>query len=100
MARQHALKFQCTIPASKTRTPRMVMEEIIQEAATTIRRMVPHAYEFTVSPIYRERTTRKLGVVWDLNVVCQFNHKGPLPPNVLQLKLFYDIKQKTLRFAN
>lgn len=96
MARQHALRFQCTIPASMTRTPQQVLQKTIQEAANTIRRMVPYATDFDVSPIYRERKTRKLGTVWDLLVVCQFNHRGPLPPNVLQLKLWWDIRRKQL----
>lgn len=97
MARQHALRFQCTVPASLTRTPQMVLGKIIQDAVQTIRRMVPYAYDFDAKPVYSERRTKKLGTVWDLLVVCQFNHKGPLPLNVQQLKLHYDIKKKMLR---
>lgn len=96
MPLQHALKFQCTIPASKTRTPMMALERISTSAAETLKRMVPYAYDVEFKRIYHERRTRKLGLVWDFLMVMQFNHRGPLPPNVLQLKLYYDIKRKTV----
>lgn len=93
MARLHSLKFQTTVPASLTRTPHEALKRVIDTAAETLRRMVPHAYDIDFKPIYKERKVKKLGWVWDLLVVMQFNHKGPLPPNVAQLKLHHDISK-------
>jgi len=94
MAGPHVLKWQATIPASLTRTPMQVMGKITEAAAEVIIRMVPNAYDRDWKRIYRERQTRKFGPVWDVLVGMSFRHRGPLPPNVSQLKLHHEIQKK------
>lgn len=92
---QHCLRFQCTIPAHATRTPQQALEKVTRGAAEHLRSLVPSAHNCEVKRMYEERKT-KLGMVWDVLVVLLFDHRGPLPPHVGNLKQYAAI-QKQLR---
>ncbi len=94
----HYLKFQVTIPAHLTRTPRQAMEKVITGAVKHLNSMVPQAYDREFKPMYVDRKT-KLGVVWDLLVVMKFRHRGPLPPAVAPLVTHHKILTNLLRNA-
>jgi hypothetical protein len=97
VSQRHAVKFQCTIPASLTKTPQVALKKTIDSAAEHLRGLVgPGGYNFQVSPIYVERKTQLLGTVWDLNVVLLFDFKGPMPEHLKRLVQFAKI-QKQLR---
>ncbi len=87
---KHFLRFQVTIPKHLTRTPQQVLEKTIKGAAEHLQSLVPKARNKRFIPQYEERKT-KLGVVWDLLVVMEFEHAGPLPSYVSMLKQHHDI---------
>ncbi len=89
MAR-HSLKFQCTIPAHLTRTPKQAMDKVINGAVAHLNSLVPGATNKSFHPLYEERKT-KLGTVWDLLVVFKFDYAQALPPDVARLKQHADI---------
>jgi hypothetical protein len=97
MSQRHVVKYQCTIPASLTKTPQAMLDRTIKSASEYLRGLVgPGGYNFQVSPIYAERKTKLLGTVWDLNVVLFFDFKGPMPEHLKRLVQFAKI-QKQLR---
>ncbi len=93
---RHVLRFQTTIPAHLTRTPKQAMEKVISGAVRHLNSLVPAATNRSFHPVYEERTT-KLGTVWDLLVVMKFDYKGPLPGDVAKLKLHHDINNNLKR---
>lgn len=93
---QHILKFQVTLPSGMTRYAYDRMEKVTVEAVDLLKRMVPKAHNIEVKRKYRERHT-KIDVRWDVLVGLFFDHKGPLPPNVEQLKLHHMIARQLKR---
>lgn len=93
---RHALRWQCSIPASLTRTPQQVLEKTIDKAAEHLASLVPAATERSFHPVYEERQT-KMGTMLDLLVVFRFTLKGPLPPKVARLKQHAEINQQLRR---
>lgn len=93
---QHILKFQCTLPSGMTRYAYQRMEDVTVKAVELLKRMVPKAHNIEVKRKYRERHTR-IDVRWDVLVGIFFDHKGPLPANVEQLKLHAKIAQQLKR---
>lgn len=93
---KHALRFQCTIPAHATRTPQQALEKVTKGAAEHLMSMVPLAFNRKIDRTYEERKT-KLGLVWDVLVVFQFDHKGPLPSHVGNLKQHHEITTQLRR---
>jgi len=92
---RHTLGYQCTIPASLTRTPQRALDETIKKAARYLKDLVgPGAFDVEFKPRYQERKTKLIGVVWDLKVVMFFNHKEPLPEHVRHLKTYADIRKQ------
>jgi hypothetical protein len=69
------------------------MEDVTVKAIELLKRMVPRAYNIEVKRKYRERHT-PIDVRWDVLVGIFFDHKGPLPANVEQLKLHAKIAQQ------
>lgn len=90
---RHALRFQCTIPAHATRTPQQALEKVTRGAAEHLMSLVPLAFNKKVDRTYEERKT-KLGLVWDVLVVLQFDHKHPLPSHVENLKQYAAINKQ------
>lgn len=94
MAGEHVLKFQCSIPASATRYATTRLEDVTVKALDVLVRMVPKAYEIERKRTYRERKNKVGMIWWDVLVWIQFRHRGPLPTNISQLKVFAEVSRQ------
>lgn len=93
---KHCLRFQCSIPASLTRTPEQALAKTIEAACEHLVALVPGSRARQFSPIYEERKTR-MGMMWDVLVVFRFELDGPLPPIVQAKKQHAEINQQLRR---